>query len=299
MSRAYNFALIRLPSHPARGELLNVGIAVLGENGIELRCPPKLDKIRAITGAVDPNELKEDILSFADAAASAIKDGKSFGEAIESAFSLSTYQTTHCGVFWAASRDQYEREVGKIIRTLIDPEPAPPKTLRKRETKLKANIRSAFRSEHVLASREDTLEDHRIVSNHKLAEGVVVDFLLKNGAYHVIETVDAVNDGVSVRKAITDIALSALAFEHARIEFGNFLVKPRLVYQASFQLERDISPSLHAAEHQGAELINWESGDQRRAFLVDLARNAEPNRKKGGTQDSYIHASVQSSLKLN
>jgi hypothetical protein len=60
------------------------------------------------------------------------------------------------------------------------------------------------------------------------------------------------------------------------MKFGENQMKGRLVYSASPALERVAMPSLQAAEHQGAQLVNWDSADDRTKFIHSLAMLATP-----------------------
>jgi hypothetical protein len=116
---------------------------------------------------------------------------------------------------------------------------------------------------------------------------------------HVIETVDATSDHGSLRKTVADIAVSALVLEQARMTFGERETKAQLVYDASAAMEKLATPSLDAAAHQGAELINWASHDERRSFLVRMAQLAEPLPSKKEARLASVHASTQGRFKLN
>jgi hypothetical protein len=180
---------------------------------------------------------------------------------------------------------------------LVEPERAPSRNVR-RPTRLLREVKSAFQSERVLAKKGEGLEAHRIVANHKVAEGLSADLILKNGSMHVIQTADASSDDGSIRRSIANIAVAALVFEQARMHFGEENTVPRLVYKASSNMESIISPSLDAAEHQGALLINWESRDDRNRFIVELTSLAEPTTKKRDA-GIMVHASAQPHLKLH
>jgi hypothetical protein len=91
--------------------------------------------------------------------------------------------------------------------------------------------------------------------------------VLQNGSFHVVETVDATGDESSFRKTITEIAMSALILERARMKFGEPGTNSKLVYVASSFLEKIARPSLDAAEHQGAELVNWSSTEDRISLI--------------------------------
>ena len=103
---------------------------------------------------------------------------------------------------------------------------------------------------------------------------LVADLVLQNGRFHVIETADASGDLNMIRKAVSDIAVSALVLERARMLFGDNCTVSRLVYVASPALEKVARPSLDAAEHQGVELINWASEMERATFLEAVASMA-------------------------
>jgi hypothetical protein len=82
--------------------------------------------------------------------------------------------------------------------------------------------------------------------------------------------------------------------------FGADGTKARLVYQASSANEAIAKPSLLAAEHQGAELINWASHRDRMRFLHEitaLAQPLEPTRRS--KNETVINASTQSKFSLN
>jgi hypothetical protein len=118
------------------------------------------------------------------------------------------------------------------------------------------------------------------VTGYQLEEGLVADMVLQNGAMHVIETIDATGEDGSIRRAIGEIGIAALVLERARMKFGEANTKARLVYNASSALEAIALPSLEAAAHQGAELINWASGNDRVRFVHSLASLATPIERK-------------------
>jgi hypothetical protein len=186
---------------------------------------------------------------------------------------------SHAGTFVAENSGAYEARIASILKLLVEPEPAP-KRVRKKRSPLFSQVRRMFQDERVLARPKEGLDSHRIVPHYELDEGLVADLVLRNGAYHIIETVDASGDEHSLRKAVVDIAIAALVLERARMKFGEIATHARLVYNASANLEHIAQPSLEAAEHQGAELINWASADDRNRFVHSLASLATPIEKK-------------------
>lgn len=299
MNRCYKFAVAQFPADEVRNERLNLAIVILKDNKLDIRAPKSLDKLRAISGAVDLDAVRETLSNLAvldDFARENV--GLSAIDRIAFMSNAAPISFSSLGEFYSQDEDSYNANISKLLEKLVEPEKAPPRLTRRRPTRLLLEVKSAFKSERVLAKKGEGLETHRIVENHKVAEGLSADLLLKNGAMHVIQTADASAEDSSVRRMIANIAISALVFEQARMTFGEDITKPKLVYKASSGMESVIAPSLEAAEHQGAALVNWESRDDRNRFVMELASLAEPTPKKGQPSMS-VHASSQSRLKLN
>jgi hypothetical protein len=125
-----------------------------------------------------------------------------------------------------------------------------------------------------------------------LADGLIADLALKNGTMHVFETVDVSSTEATPRKAVTDIAVSALVLEQARINFGSHGTRARLVYDASPSIESAAQSCLDAAEHQGTELINWASTTDRIKLITTITSLAVPAEKKADRMRRLANAGV-------
>ncbi|GGE19710.1 hypothetical protein GCM10011529_27860 [Polymorphobacter glacialis] len=128
---------------------------------------------------------------------------------------------------------------------------------------------------------------------------MAADFVLKNGAMHIIETVDAATEESSARKLVSDIAVSALVLEQSRMNFGINNTRSKIVFDISSSLDRLAAPSLMAAEHQGAELFNWASDEDRKRLIESVTNLAIPYEDKRRKNSSVIHTSRQSRFRLN
>jgi hypothetical protein len=53
MGRSYKFAIIRFAPDETRGENLNIGVLIFRETDVDIRMTRRLDRVRAISGAVD------------------------------------------------------------------------------------------------------------------------------------------------------------------------------------------------------------------------------------------------------
>ena len=298
MARCYKFSLLRVSASPPRDERLNVGLAVFRDGRLDVRLLRSLSKLNALSLSYDIDLIRSTAESLKDLDRS-LSDGRGPGEVrLSKLKEVAAFDFSPMGEFDARSPDAYEQQVSFLLKSFVEPEPAPKKTSRGKGTKLVASLRNAFKSGRVLAQRGEDIDAHRVVPNVELATGLVADFVLKNGAMHVIETVDASAEASNVIKAIKDIALSALTIEQARMTYGDGATVGRLVYQASSEMEALASSALLAAEHQRIELINWASGDDQRRLLTTVSTLAIPvPRKKRGVPP--VNASTQHRFNIN
>lgn len=301
MAHSYKYAIAQFPTNSLRDERLNIALVIFSDETCEVKIPRSLDKIRAISAAVDLDATRSALEQIPELDRFVKSQGAvTADERLNAIANIAAVKFSSLGEFFAASASLYDRTTNLLISKLIEPEPAPLRENRVRATRLLSDVKLAFKAERVLAHKGEGLETHRIIANHKLAEGLPADLILKNGAMHVIQTVDASSEEIYARRTIASIAVSALVFEQARMNFGELETKSRLVYKATSAHESLIAPSLAAAEHQGATLINWESRDDRNRFIIELSSLAEPTPLKGNKATPVnIHASLQKTLRLN
>lgn len=292
MSRSFNYAVAQLTANPVRGERLNLAIVVFDRDRLTVHSARNLEKVRAISAALDKSVLEQSLANLALLDGILRNEGRlSPEDRLSGLQELSSLTFTGVGQFFAADASAYDAAVGNLLTHLVEPEIAPRRARPEKKTKLLTSIKAAFRDEKILARKGEGIDSHRVVANEELAEGLNADLLLKNGAMHVVQTVDA-SQIERARKAIQEIGIAALVFEQAKISFGNLSTKPRLVYSASSTLESSISPALRAAEHQGARLINWESRDDRVKFIVDISSLADPIEPQTRVDFGKINAST-------
>ncbi|WP_315747567.1 MULTISPECIES: DUF3037 domain-containing protein [unclassified Bradyrhizobium] len=279
MAPFYKFSVVQLATEQARGERLNVGLVVFNEDRLDVRIGKRLEKVRAISGAVEPEEVRRALEGLSTFDEKLRDAGTALLDRADHLANLGPLTLSSPGVFEAEGATAYETRVASILRALVDAEPAPLRARVKR-SKLLSQMKRVFRQEKVMANKDEDLSSHRIVSSYEVDEGLTADLILKNGTFHVVETVDALGDESSFRKAIADIGIAALVLERARMKFGREKTSARLVYEASSSLERIAMPSLEAAAHQGAQLVNWASASERGRFVHYLSSLAVPIRRK-------------------
>lgn len=298
MARCYKFSLLRVAAAPPRDERLNVGVVIFGDDSLDIRLPRSLGKLNALSLAFDTDSIRAAAENLAELDRSLSTPGESVASRWSKLIEFAPFDFSPVAEFMAPSSNVYEQQIAFLLRSFVDPEPAPKKSVRGKGTRLAVALRNAFKSDRVLAQKGEDLAAHRVMPNVELATGLVADFVLKNGAMHVIETVDASGDNSTAIRAIKDIALSALTIEQARMTFGESTTVGRLVYHASADTESHASSALLAAEHQRIELINWASADDQRRLLTTVSSLAVPvPRKRSGLHP--VNASTQPRFSLN
>lgn len=293
MAHFYKFAIVRLAPDDARDERINIGALVLNEQSLDVRISKRLEKVRAISAALDVSMLRE-LVNNLNSFDQRIRDsGVDEIARIKMLSRIGPLSLSNIGTFEAADAQNYENRIAAIFKAMVDPEPSLPR-FREKRSKLFSQVKTLFRQERVLAKKDETIDSHRIVPSYELDEGLVADLVLRNGSYHVVETIDASGDGESLRRAIGDIGIAALVLERARMKFGEENTKARLVYSASASLERVALPALQAAAHQGAELTNWANADERTKFVSSLSSLATPieNKRRGKSVRFAMNATL-------
>jgi hypothetical protein len=299
MAPSYNYALVRLDAHPSRDERLNVGVIVVRDDGIDVRVPRNLTKISAISAALDAEAVKLAVEELPEIDQYIRGEGAgAICDRLAGLRDFSPFSFSELCTFVAHSEDAYEEALWGILQRLVEPESPRPKARPKKASPLLSVIKGALRKERILARKGEDLTAHRVVPGMALAEGLYADLVLQNGAMHVIETVDASSEDASLRKVVTEIAVSALVLEQAKIVFGEGQTKPQLVYHASLSIEAAAMPSLNAAAHQGTELINWASRDDQVRFMTRVSSLAVPF-EKASRSSKRVHASTQHKFSLN
>jgi hypothetical protein len=275
MVQSFRFAIVRLAPGGVRDERINVGAIIFRNDEVDVRLPRRLDKIRVLSGALDQNKLRELIATIDDRDAEARSSGIEDEEArLRLLDRVGPLTFSSLGSFRCNSASEYEARVDSIMQSVVEPEPAL-KVSRSKKSKVLSQLKRALREHRVLARPHEDISSHRVVSNMLLADGLVADLVLKNGKMHVFETVDVSEPDTTPRKVVTDVAVSALILEQARITFGSE-TRGRLVYEASTSVEAAAKSCLDAAQHQGAELYNWSSTQDKVRLITDITSLATP-----------------------
>lgn len=180
--------IIVFKPYPHRGEQCAIGLLVWLPGGEVLAYPvASLRKAKAIDPSCDMGQLRAGLHGMADeltkhpSALSLYQSGVGAIRVQEQAGTLrfSTEQELRDAIAWALA---------------VAAEPAKPDLMRQRVSvsRLFVDIKNAFSAYGWIASIKETINDHKIIPRYPLAraEGLTVDFALRNGALHCMQTMD-------------------------------------------------------------------------------------------------------------
>ncbi len=213
------FTFLRARPDTARGEQLNIGLVAFFPSGPSVRLEVPSWRLRALHpnfDLVDWNEwgmeLEVALLGLESTEQRWLWLKGGLGSVVADA-SMGRIQGTS------------EKDVHRLIDELIDKMVrVPERTLaiqsgnQKIRTKLHSQLRTWFRASQIFSSRVSDLSNHKVVPSYPVdaADDLYADFALRNGAIHIIETLDF--RGVDrLNKAVRgEASVTAILFDQAR-----------------------------------------------------------------------------------
>ncbi|PMP03101.1 hypothetical protein BCS95_09025 [Vibrio breoganii] len=160
--------------------------------------------------------------------------------------------------------NQYEAKVASLFDLLVKPfatkERAP------RNSRLVTSMRQRFASFNILAKDASQLDEHKIVSNYVLNEttGISVDFLLKNGKYHLTEVIDY--DVVDKKAKYKETTMKLMTFVEGQKALDGD-VASYFVYSASAQSEKEVAQQINLAEDYSTNIFNMASKNDKAEYF--------------------------------
>ncbi len=247
------YSLIQFTPDRKRNETINIGLVAFMPDAIVVNLCESIRKIRAVDGAISGNDLKniESMLHkiFSRSVPVSLE--------IESKFEFlklllpDSYQLSPLGCFSAATRDEANLKVSLLMNELVIP-PRPVIT-RERGARIITNLRSIFRQHDLFSDSVDDIFNHRIVEKFPISEksSLRADFALKNGVYHITETIDLGARDASVK--FKEAGLKSFVMAKAKLELGKE-TKCYAVYSASAADEKDKSEAIDLLS-EGSDFI--------------------------------------------
>lgn len=243
----YKYSLIRLTPSLEKGETINVGIIIYLDDKVDIRMLHSVSKLRAIDNVLSLdylNELADSLFHLSQI----VDDVRLIPRLFKGSMVLSDF-----GTFTLSENEGYEEKLNELMNRLVHPHKKPYKRNTKR---IFFDIKDKFNKQGILGKFEEDIYSHKVVANYPISqeEGLVADFLLKNGKYHLTETIDFRNE--NPKKRMGDAAISALTINKAQeIYYNN--IDSFVIYAAETTAqENNAKQQLKLLEKYSDHLIN-------------------------------------------
>lgn len=209
MDRCFKYCVLRLMPDPVRGEVVNIGLIIFTDGGIDLRIGKNLAKAQALVPhlSIDGlDELKEELGDIAGLL--------NPEEALPLLKSYGPFTVSELGYF-TANDDKYEAKIEQIMRWLVSP-PAKP-SAREGRSRLATEIRSELKRHKLLGNSIEEMHKNKVVAGYELPgeDDLAVDFAIKNGLYRFTQVIDYRTTPKSVHSKIKEVSIKAIAIHQA------------------------------------------------------------------------------------
>lgn len=250
----FSYSLIRYIPNPLRGEMVNIGLVVYNKD-LDIRLLKSATKIRMIddeTSITDLRKLESNLLEL-----SSFEEVQSYDSlyGLLSCFSSSIILSKPA-TFSIGHINQYEAKVANLFDVLVKPfatrEPVT------RNSRLVTSLKRKFASIDILASNPSELDEHKIVSNYVINQstGISVDFMLKNGKYHLTEVIDY--DVVDKKGKYKETTMKLMTFVEGQKSLDGETAS-YFVYSASSKTESEVAQQINLAENYSTNIFNMAS----------------------------------------
>lgn len=245
--KTFKYSLIRVTPNLEKGETINVGLIVYHGNDIDVRMLNSVSKLKAIDKGLTIDYL-EDLTNSLFDISHKINDIELLPCLFKGSLSLSSF-----GMFTLQANEQYEYKINELMNRLINPHRQTHKRLKRR---VFFDIKATFVQHGIFSKYSEDLYQHKIVANYPISdeEGLVADFLLKNGKYHLTETLDFRSE--NIKKQMGESAVSALTIAKA-CEIYKSNIDSFVIYAAeTTSQEKAARQQLNLLEKHSDNLIN-------------------------------------------
>jgi len=277
MTTTFPFVLLRATSGAPRHESINVGLVAWPFGKPVVRLAASAARLRAL----HPNLARIDFQGWSDKVVDALAVAPDVPGQIQLLSILAhPFRADEEPGIASAEDGQEELAIDELIERLVAPPASTIKgSTRKRANRMVTEIRDWLRRGKLYSSRVEDLSRGRVVSQFPVdpASDLYVDFALKNGAVHVIETLDLRDvDRLSPAQR-GEAALKGVTLDEAKDKFANG-TRIALVQASDYGVAR---PAINLIGRYADETWNiGDSGDRAR-FVKFISGSLHANQLPG------------------
>ncbi|AXF59321.1 DUF3037 domain-containing protein [Leclercia sp. W6] len=250
-------------SNPVRAESINIGFAITSPHGVaDVRVLESFSKIKAVTSDYSMqnlDELKTQIEKM-------LTDCLTLEQA--TAFFQGSITLSPIGTFAAENAYEYDEQIKEINRLYITPIKS-----KKRSTvsqkRIITELKDEFERFGIMGKNVNEIHDHKVVQGFPLSEeeGLYAELLLKNGIYHLTETLDF--RSTNFKQKLGDTAVKAITMNKAKTVWCNE-VQTFLVYAADPSQERKYAQQINMVDNYADKMYNLLSNSDMSAYFEHM-----------------------------
>lgn len=254
----YKYSIIRITPNPVRAETINVGIVVMKPSGPDVRVIDSPAKLKAITNMFGLEALENSQKQLEKI----LTSGLSIDQA--ALFFQGSFTLSSVGTFNAADERQYENKINELNKIFITPERAKRKT-EVSQKRIITELKDRFEQEGIMGKNLQDISEHKVVQGYPLSEseGLYAELLLKNGVYHLTETLDLrISNN---RQKMGESAFKAVTMNAAKTIWKSE-VKTFVVFAADIPQEKAHSQQLNLVGGYADNVFNLLSSDDMASY---------------------------------
>lgn len=270
MPTQLNHAILRATPDPRRGETVNIGIVIFLPDRADIRILPELRKLKAL----DPNIALDDIYQYPETINTVLSWAKTDEQRHQLLDGMGFVSASAMGYFTLHDPVTYEQQVEDILRDLVQP-PTRQQRRTAPTTRIIRTLKEAFIREGVYGHTPDDIDQHRVVHNYPIAadERLFADFALKNGRWHITETIDLRGKPDTIRgDKYKQAAVKAITLERATKRLQDCL--PMVVYAADDAALEQADYHLNLLSDSAERLFNILDPAELADYIDHIARAA-------------------------
>lgn len=281
----FYYSLIKCTADAKRQETVNVGIVVFKGKEFDVRILENSTKLHWFVDENIENSLSDlaERYSFFTSHAETVQEKHEIIRSFRGPVGLGGL-----GFFTANTNRDYNQCVNRLMLTLVEP----PKASRLHHRhQFSTTLREYFASRNLLGEKESDILRHKVVPNYMIdpALDIKAEFMLKNGIYHLTETLDFnVHRGLSEKRKQT--AYKLLTFDRADKVFNTLGedIARYFVYSADRANEANATALLDLMEDNNVRLFNWESAADQKTYTEMMIQLAQ-SRQDGNEKQPDVH----------
>ncbi|MCW2485750.1 DUF3037 domain-containing protein [Candidatus Symbiopectobacterium sp. NZEC127] len=266
----YKYSIIRITPSPVRAESINVGFVITSPGGVaDVRILDSSSKIKAVTNDYSMENLE----SLKMQLEKMLSDCLTIEQAMS--FFQGSVTLSPIGTFSAESAFDYDENINNINKLYISPIKAI-KRSSVTQKRIITELKGEFERFGIMGKNVNEIHDHKVVQGYPLSEeeGLYAELLLKNGVYHLTETLDFRSS--NLKQKLGDSAVKAITMNTAKAVWRDE-VNTFLVYAADASQERTYSQQINLVNSYADKMFNLLSASDMSAYFEHMVEAAGRN----------------------